>query len=93
MEIISNGKTVRQVLRGMQTYGDGGKSEVYPHKPDTEKPLNDALFEVISYNPEDATYTVDLLDKKHKKTGNISRISANSVEVVDIVGLGLLLEE
>ena len=91
MEII--GKTVRQVLRGLQTSELGGELfEVFPHKPDTNKPFNEELFEVISHSPANGTYVVDLLDEKHRRTGNIREISANSIEVTDVVGLDLLSE-
>ena len=89
MEII--GKTVRQVLRGLQTSERGG--ELFEVSGLGSKPFNDDLFEVISHNPNNGTYTVDLLDKKHRRTGNIAEISVNGVEVVDVVGLDLLSEE
>lgn len=55
--------------------------------------LNEELFEVISHNPSNKTYVVDLLDDKHRKTGIMGEISIDTVEVVDIAGLYLLSDE
>lgn len=86
MEIV--GKTVKQVLRGLQTTERGGELlEVFPNESDTNEPFNDKLYIVISHNPNNGTYTVDLLDENHRRTGNIGEISVNAVEVVELDSL------
>jgi hypothetical protein len=57
------------------------------------EPFNGELFEVISYNADNRTCKVDLLDEKHRKTGNIGEFSVDTVEIIDVVELDLLLEK